>query len=399
MGDFGGPNRHPTGIQVMNSKLIKKPGLALLGLLLGASLLAGSVGTLQARAGEANETAPEKIDKNRESFLEQGIESYDQGDYTQAVLWFQKALELDPENSAIKYEMALAYFSAKKPARSREILLTIPEADRSDQVYQLLGTARLYENKIEAAENTYRQGLQRYPESGPLYLQMGLLGLKQRDLMSSLSWFKKGTLRAPGYSSNYYWLGMIFARSPERVWSIYYGEYFMNLERGGARTLEMSKQLFETYRGSIQVERSPDETEKLTRVYVSFSKRAPTGGVGGILPYENLYELLMVKSALKEKINSPLSLAAFHRLRLSFLENWESGYQDKYSAALYKWWRKLKENEHFEAYNYWLLSQGAPGEFENWLKDNPDKFKNFMIWFKANKIGGGKDPLLDGAPY
>ena len=154
--------------------------------------------------------------------------------------------------------------------------------------------------QVDKSKEAYERGLQIFPNSGRLYLELG--NIHQDDLNKALQYYEKGVQVDPTHSSNYYWLAKIFCNNTEEeVWGMVYGELFLNLERGSHRTEEISKLLYDTYKSEIKY---PEEG-KMT---VSFSKNMviPVGEKAK-MPFEFAYEMSLMSSAFETEV----SLASF----------------------------------------------------------------------------------------
>ena len=53
------------------------------------------------------------------------------------------------------------------------------------------------------------------------------------------------------FPSNFYRLALLYLSSSDKLSGLIYAEIFMNLKRSTQRTKEMSKLIYETYKGAI----------------------------------------------------------------------------------------------------------------------------------------------------
>lgn len=256
--------------------------------------------------------------------------------------------------------------------------------DVSDRVYQLLGNS--YDNlgKSDKAIETYQEGLNLFPNSGPLYLEMGVVYLRKEEYNKALVHHEKGIKMDPQFPSNYYWATRLYCGSTEEVWGMIYGEIFMNLERNSRRTAEISKILFDTYKSEIKF--ISDSTFS-----VSFSKNSTINiddlqGENGLkLPFGiGVYEPTLMLSTFLEK---RIDLKSLNSIRSRFVENYyKNGHDKSYPNLLFTYQKKLVDNGHFEAYNHWLLMKGDENEFNNWKINNNEKWDGFIKWFNENQL-------------
>jgi tetratricopeptide (TPR) repeat protein len=312
------------------------------------------------------------------------IKLMDEGDFDKAIELLKEAEKLDPERIDYPYEIAYALYSQKKYKKAiKQLKKNINHQNVTDQHFQLLGNCYDILNKPDEALKIYKQGLEKFPNSGKLYLEQGIVESFRENYDDAIEYWEKGVEVDPDFSSNYYWLGKIFSFSEERVWAVLYGEVFVNLERNTKRTIEMSEILFNTYKQSINVTSD-------TSGGVSFSKVMTIDPSKEFkLPFQMVYGLTMTMSLAFEMINNEpeISISSINSMRQQFISNWFDQKRDEdYPNLLFDFQKLLKEKGHFEAYNYWLLMKGNEVEFGKWYEANKAKFDAFADWFNENPL-------------
>jgi len=328
---------------------------------------------------------------NKEKAYEKGMEAIkltDDGNYTQAISLLKEAKKLDPENINYPYELAYTYYLSKDYETAGKYLEGIlKHKDVTDQVYQLLGNC--YDNLKNSgkAMDTYKAGLEKFPNSGKLYFEMGIVQLGKNENIKALDYFENGIKVDPKHPSNYYWASKLYFISSEKVWGMIYGELFMNLERNSDRTMEISKLLFDTYKDQIKFLSD-------TSITVSFSKNAtiPLNDIidmndaqGIKLPFGvGIYEPTLLLSAVNEKA---IDINSLDRIRKNFIELYfKKNNELKYPNVLFDYQNKIIGTGNISAYNHWILMKGDESGFENWLSANEEEWNNFISWFEDNQI-------------
>lgn len=325
---------------------------------------------------------------DKEKAYLKGIEALklmDMGKLDESIELLEECIKLDPDNSVYPYEIAYANFLKKEYKKTIKILKPLTNRkDASDLFYQLLGNTYSVSGDPKMAIKTYEKGLEKFPNSGKLYLERANMEMMKKSYEKALYYYEKGIEVEPTFPSNYYWASKIYCSSSEEVWGMIYGEIFMNLERNSKRTVEISKMLFNTYKDQIQLLGD-------TSITVSFSKNAIinitdlTNPADFKLPFGiGVYEptlLLSINDVKSININS------LNKIRTTFVNIYFSNNHDKsYPNILFSYQKQLKEVGHIEAYNYWILMQGDEQEFLNWKNANEEKWEAFVTWFTANPI-------------
>lgn len=324
---------------------------------------------------------------NKEKALEkakEGIKLMDEGKLDESIKFLEEAEKLDSEKFNYPYEKAYAYYLKKDYNKAIIILETIMEHKNvMPELFQLMGNSYDILEKPEKAFEIYDKGLTKFPNAGKLYLEKGNVFWNKKEYEKALPYYEKGIEVNPMFASNYFRAAKIYCNSSEEVWGMIYGEIFINLERNSDRTYEISKLLFDTYKSEIKF------TSETTSE-VSFSKNTiiNASDIGKDkkfkLPFSMVYEPTLLLSITGEK---SIDLNSLNNIRQSFLKNYKTfGHNKTNPNVLFDYQNKIAESGNFEAYNYWLLSNGDKENFDKWILNSKEKWDKFVNWFTANKI-------------
>ncbi len=347
-------------------------------------------GALSAQSAAAQSEADQKAAHDR---LEAAVTLMDNGQVDSSLVLLEEGRKLYPDNIDFPYEMAYAKYLTKDYEAAADLLKKLQKhKDVSDHVYQLLGNSYDYMGKPKKAIAAYEDGLERFPASGRLHLERGIMGMKAKQYNEALGYFEAGIKGEPDYASNYYWAAKIFCgQTQEEVWGMIYGEMFINLERGSKRTEEISKLLYYTYKSEITF---PNDSS----VSVSFHKNNvisldPKGGTEDMAQqlvraltgsFANIYEQSLLMAVTGEKI---VNLQTLDSVRTRFLDAYAKLGKDVTTpVAIFDFQRQLRSLGHLDAYNYWALGLGNQQEFEDWRIANKDKWDKFIAWFREHSL-------------
>ena len=321
----------------------------------------------------------------------EAIRLMDAGQIKESIKLLQKADSLDPGHMLYPYEIAYAHYQDKNYDESIRILESlINHAEADPTINQLLGNSFDMKGEKDKAISTYEDGMKRYPNSGRLYLEAGVVERSRDDHNAAIAYWEKGIKVEPNYPSNYYWLARTFGSTDERVWSMLYGELFIILEPNTDRTTEISQLMYKNYQESVQVNSdslaSFSMTEKGYNIVLEDKKdlRKLKKGKLKLLPFEGTFAMSYAVAALN--FMNSFDLPTIHSVRSNFLKNWFKENAKDYPNALLSYQKKMEEAGVFETYSYFLTYHGDYEFFKAWYNENLELFEKFTEWFNANPI-------------
>src|SRR5215213_10424139 len=127
-----------------------------------------------------------------------------QGDYANAVLVLNRALQQQPNDLELLKDLAFSYYLQRDFVKAREVAKPLPERPDSDvQSFQILGLVYKAIEERKECEKLYKAGLKKFPNSGMLYNEYGEMLLTRRD-QEAIKYWEKGIEVDPNFSGNYY---------------------------------------------------------------------------------------------------------------------------------------------------------------------------------------------------
>ncbi len=316
--------------------------------------------------------------------LREAIQLMDNGSIQESIELLEECIHLDPGDITYRYEMAYAWYLDNQYDTVIAILSELAEhPDAGDLIFQLLGNSYDYTSDPGQAIATYKRGLERFPHSGRLHLELGNMAWLAGNYSEAISWYEKGMRAEPSYSSNYYRAALFFLQTHDEVWGMIYGEIFMNLERNSARTEEMSQLLYATYKSEITITDKGDSAQDYS---ISFSQSiVTTDAKKPMLPFGLVaYEPSLVMAVVGHRW---IDIHSLNEIRTRFIDNYFANrFNKKYPNVLFDYQRAIQEAGHLECYNYWILSKGDEVAFETWYLENQEKWEAFVAWFIDNPI-------------
>lgn len=288
-----------------------------------------------------------------------------QGDHANAILILNRALQTDPENMETIKNLALNYYMVKDYNKAIEVIKPALDKESSDdQCFQIAGTIYQSLEQIKESEKVYRKGIKKMPESGALYNDLGELLWYTNDANAIKEW-EKGIEMDPNYSKNYLNATRFYGGTNNKIWSILYGEIFLNLDPFSNNTPEIKSIVLESYKrlfADVDIVKSNKDKSRFAEAFVAtLNKQTQVAGFG---------------------IN-PESLTM---IRTRFILDWFTDKASTYSYKLFEYQRQLIQEGLFDAYNQWLFGtvQNLPA-YQNWTNSHSTEYADF-VKFQKNRF-------------
>lgn len=286
------------------------------------------------------------------------------GDFDNAILVLNKALQQDANNLELQKDLALAYYYKRDFAKAGDQVNKLMDRDDADVAsYQIAGDVYKALEEVKEADKMYKKGIKKFPNSGPLYSEYGELLSEKHDPEAIRIW-EKGIQVDPSYAGNYY-NAALYYQDKEMIWTVLYGEIFVNMENLTPRATAMKKLLLETYKGQLFLENNKEQDKKRNdfakAVKETFSRQESLTGSG-------------------------ITMESLNKIRTRFILDWFNTYASKYPFKLFDYEQQLIKQGMFEAYNQWLFGTvDNLSAFDQWTKANADTYTKFTN-FQKNRI-------------
>ena len=334
------------------------------------------------------------------SMARQAIKLMDNGDPDKAILLLDSAKLLDPTTHLYDYEIGYAYNIKKNHKKALEFFIVASKfEDANDQCFQMVGNLHDIIGDPEKAVEAYKKGLKRFPNSGRLYYELGVIEYNKENWDATIQYWEDGIRADPKYGTNYFQLAKLFASTKDLIWALFYGEMFMNVERNSKRTAEMSKLLYDTYKKAISFPSDTSVKVDLANPVLNITAdQMKTKNFR--MPFKFVYPMdIVICTAPLRLANAQLNMGYLNTLRTCAVQSWFKQKRDiDYPNVLLSFQKELLDQGHLEAYNYWILMRGNEEEFDKWHQENKEKFGLFAEWFTDNPMKVDKNKLFVRSP-
>jgi len=289
-----------------------------------------------------------------------------QGDYSNAKLVLNRALQVKPNDLALQKELAYTQYLSGDLTEARNVIMPLLDREDADvQTFQIAGNVFKGAGDLKECQKIYRKGLKKFPNSGILHFEFGEILLSDQQAAEAIKQWEEGIEKEPAYPGNYYHASKFYYYTKSNpVLAIVYGEIFVNGESYTVRTAEMKNALLESYK-------------------MIFSDNVNYSG-----KKVNLFQQAVAETLLKQRdlTGQGINTEALTMIRTRFLLDWFSKNNAKYPFKLFDQLQYLLREGMFEAYNQWLFGAAANVvQYQQWITANPKKSGDFS-YYQKNRV-------------
>lgn len=289
------------------------------------------------------------------------------GDFDNAIIVLTRALQQDKNNLELQKDLVMSFYLKRDYAKALEGVKALIDRDDADVVcFQLAGNVYKAIEEPKECEKVYKKGLKKFSKSGPLYSEYGELLWAMKDY-SAINQWEKGIQLDPAYSGNYYNAALYYFYTRDKVWSLIYGEIFVNMESLSQRSLAMKEQLFKAYKEKLFA--SADLMKGEEKNKSEFAKA-----------------FLQTMGKQSSVANNGITAETLTMIRTRFILDWYTNYASKFPLRLFDYQQQLIKEGLFEAYNQWLFGAADNlAAYDSWSKTHADQYETFTN-FQKNRV-------------
>src|SRR5688572_136068 len=176
------------------------------------------------------------------------------GDYNNAILVLNRALQLDKNNLDLQKDLVQTYYLKQDYDKAYEGVKVLVEREDADvMTFQIAGNVYKALEEVKECDKMYKKALKKFPKSGALLSEYGELLWATKDF-SAIELWEEGIRVDPAYGGNYYNAARYYFYTKDKVWSLIYGEIFVNMESLSERGAAMKQLLFDGYKEKLFAE-------------------------------------------------------------------------------------------------------------------------------------------------
>lgn len=304
--------------------------------------------------------------QDAKQLLENARNYMHKGDHANAILVLNRALAAEPRNMEVAKNLGLNYYYANDFKRAVDVLNPVLEwSNADDQCFQICGDAYWAMEDSKNCEAVYKKGIKKLPNSGPLYNELGKVLWSRGDFTAIKHW-ENGIQNDPGFAGNYYNASKYYYFTPDKVWSLLYGEIFINIDPKSALCPEIKNILLEGYK-KLFTEANLEKNNK----------------------DKNAFVIAFLKTMNKQTAAaaSGINAESLITIRTRFILDWNAGdYAVKFPFRLFEIQRQYIQEGLFEAYNQWVFATaGNLPAYEAWAASHKKEYEELKR-FQESRI-------------
>ena len=308
---------------------------------------------------------PKKLHETAKTFMRSG-------DFDNAILVLNRALQFDKNNLEYQKDLVMAFYLKRDYARALEGAKELIDREDADVVtFQIAGNVYKALEQFKDCEKVYKKGLKKFPKNGPLYSEYGELLWSAKDFSAVNQW-EKGIETDPAYSGNYYNAALFYFYTKDKIWSLLYGEIFVNMESLSERGAAMKQMLLRGYKEKLFADADIMKGEENLLSEKSDNKNEFA---------KAFLQTMGKQSALAGK---GITAETLTMIRTRFVLEWYENSAAKFPFRLFDFQRQLLQEGMFNAYNQWLFGTTENlTAYENWTRSNVEEFTSFTNFQKT----------------
>jgi Tfp pilus assembly protein PilF len=287
------------------------------------------------------------------------------GDFDNAIIVLTRALQKDKDNLEMQKDLVMSYYLKRDYQNALKGVEALMDRDDVDAVtFQIAGNVYKALEQVKDCEKIYKRALKKFPKSGPLYSEYGELLWSTKDF-SAINQWEKGIEMDPGFSGNYYNAALYYFYAKDKVWSLLYGEIFVNMESLSERGAAMREQLLQAYKEKLFADADLMKGEEKNKS--EFAKAFLQG--------------MSKQSSLAGK---GINTEVLTMIRTRFILDWYEKNATKFPFRLFDYQQQLIREGMFDAYNQWLFGATENlAAYDNWTKTHAEEYNGFNTFQRS----------------
>ncbi|GAB6012862.1 tetratricopeptide repeat protein [Viscerimonas tarda] len=315
-----------------------------------------------------------------EKLMRKGVSLHDQGKYTEAISYYQQALQINPGSMSAIYEMSLSYLHLKDYDNALKYSTKVINANFLPllvDAYCVKSSALAELNKYDQSIKLLTEAIERCGDEYLLHYNLGLSYFKKKDLRLAVSHLGKAIEIDTTHPSAFLLYAYTLNDSGKWLQALFSFHFFLLQEPNTERSKEAFNEMYDILTMDLPSD-SPklEEEDGIGRriIYDYMQKNRPATD-------DPARKFLFIENVTKKMI-----------LTLSQMQDEsQKGLLWDFFLPIYS---EILASGYIDVYCHYISVSQFPSSLEWWNK-NTDKVDQFISWFEGGQDGDSDEELGD----
>ncbi|MDJ0910907.1 MAG: tetratricopeptide repeat protein [Woeseiaceae bacterium] len=320
-----------------------------------------------------------KIDDSAQDatfFIQQGIGSYDEGDFDAAIRAFQKALDLEPNNTYAVYELALTYAAMHEPQIAFDTIKSGLERgiDEIPELYMLAASSLDDLGRSDEAIDMFIAAIDRFPGDFGIRLNLAISYMRLNRVAEARALLEESVSLEPSHPSGHRILGTIYGESQEIIPAVLALSYSAALDRDEDRRRVVVNRIRDLLEGGTTLVND----EGALVLSWNADETVPFSALGNMLPLLTV-GAIEVHSDDGENLTY-LPYADMLALVIAMIDEEAEEPPPHFANNYLPYFREMDAAGHGETFAHLILSPLDMQAARAWLDENTEAVESFSDW-------------------
>lgn len=316
--------------------------------------------------------------------IEEGIAYYDKGDYSGALVRYDKVLEADSTNMTAIAEKAMTLLALNKNEEAillcKKAIETQPGNDALRSIFITYGTALDNLKETDKSIEIYEQGIRQFPGFYSLHFNKGITLASVKRTDEAIYCFQQSAIIKPKHAGSHNALARMENIKDNRIPALLAYCRFFVIEPQGNRAQENLGVMKKLLKGDVQ-----QNSDKSIQININSNALLDTTEHGKENNFSSTDFLLLMVAALdydkKHKKESDVEqfIRKFDTVCSSLKENManNSGFYWEYYVPYFV---EMKAKNYVETFSYIAFASSDDKKVDKWIKGHKTEIDNFYKW-------------------
>ena len=308
------------------------------------------------------------------SIMDRGMALHDEGKYEMSLVEYRKALEMEPKNGFVNYEMALSYYYLGDKVHAEEFAKTASKEDSESGVQGVILLGSLYDEQGNGKKSvkTYKSAIKRFGDYYLIWFNLGVTynGMGQNE--DAADAFENALANKLDHSSSHYALGTMQQLQGKRAEAMLPLYFFLMLEPDTDRSKQAVASLNDLWSQGV----SRDGDENITISIGAESSKDP------MRMSDMMISILQASDGLEQN-EGKSDFELYHEKTTAlfkYLAEMDLSNRDDYYTQYYiPFFQRIADSEHSVAFTHYVLHSLYP-ESRKWVELNTEQLESFFNW-------------------